>query len=226
MYLTSALLLTGLAAASPLQNRQAAAVTSTSSVVATPTPIACPSNSTTTVSISPEIIQQIMPTSNSCDPAQSLPEDCRTAEQAAPFISKSSEGLTPAEIAGTLALMGLESADLKFKHNVFPGRPGQGTAGMLMPNFVGEYATSVFGTEAVAEKGGDVAAILEMVVVDEHNFGSVRWFYESKCDAGVKEQLKKGTDEGFKAYMGCVGVDGGNADRLAYWERAKTAFKL
>jgi hypothetical protein len=78
-------------------------------------------------------IKTIMPTSDSCSGAQ-FPDECRTAEQAAPFISKACADLSPAECAGTIAIMGLESAELKFKHNVFPGRAGQGTANMMMAN--------------------------------------------------------------------------------------------
>lgn len=196
------ILLGGLATASPLQVRQQT------------------NNNNTLI----EAIKTIMPSSNSCAGAPGPPDDCRTAEQAAPFIAKSSAGLGPGELAGTLALIGLESGDLKFKHNVSPGRPGQGTAGMLMPNFVAEYAASIFGPEAVA--GLSPAAVLDLVTVDEHNFGSVRWYLDAKCDAGVKAALKTGSNAGFRAYMGCVGVDAGDGARLEYWNRAKVAFNL
>ncbi|KAK4458892.1 hypothetical protein QBC42DRAFT_299895 [Cladorrhinum samala] len=171
-----------------------------------------------------QALKTIMPTSDSCAGAPGPADDCRTAEQAAPFIANSSEGLGPGELAGTLALMGVESGDLKYKHNVFPGRPGQGTAGMLMPNFVAEYAASVLGAQAVA--GLSPAAVLDLVTVDEHNFGSVRWFLDAKCDDGVKAALRTGSDDGFRAYMGCVGVNADDPARLAYWNRAKAALGL
>jgi hypothetical protein len=76
-------------------------------------------------------IQAIMPTSKSCADAK-FPDECRTAEQAAPFISKACADLSTGECAATIALMGLESVEMKFKHNVSPGRPGQGTANMMM----------------------------------------------------------------------------------------------
>ncbi|KAK4161958.1 hypothetical protein QBC43DRAFT_322558 [Cladorrhinum sp. PSN259] len=225
----SVVLLSGLAAASPLKCRQALPSTTTvSAAPATPTPSTPATKGTAPASPATDeiakAVKAIMPSSNSCDGAQGPPGDCRTADQAAPFIAASSAGLSPGELAGTLALMGLESGDLKFKHNVSPGRPGQGTAGMLMPNFVAEYAASIFGQEAIA--GKEPAAILEMVTVDEHNFGSVRWFLEDKCDASVRAALKTGTDAGFTAYMGCVGVDANDGARLAYWNRAKAAFSL
>ncbi|KAK3984300.1 hypothetical protein QBC44DRAFT_18390 [Cladorrhinum sp. PSN332] len=224
----SVFLLSGLAAASPLQARQA--LTSTTTVTAGAAPTASTATTNATVATPPadstiaDAVKVIMPSSNSCDAAQGPPGDCRTADRAAPFIANSSAELSPGELAGTLALMGLESGDLKFKHNVFPGRPGQGTAGMLMPNFVAEYAASIFGQEGIA--GKSPAAILDLVTVDEHNFGSVRWFLETKCDASVRTQLETGTDAGFAAYMGCVGVDANDPARLAYWNRAKEAFNL
>jgi hypothetical protein len=77
-------------------------------------------------------IKAIMPTSDTCAGATE-PDDCRTAEQAAPFVSKAVAELSPGETAGVLALMGLESGSFKYKHNVFPGVPGQGTANMMSP---------------------------------------------------------------------------------------------
>jgi hypothetical protein len=73
------------------------------------------------------LIAAIMPTSNSCDGAQ-FPDDCRTADQAAPFLIDAMQKYSVysvGEIAGVLSLIGFESVDMKFKHNVSPGRPGQ-----------------------------------------------------------------------------------------------------
>ena len=209
-----------------------------------------------------EAILAIMPSSGTCEGAD-LPEDCRTAEQAAPFVEKAcaDAGLNPAETAAVLALMGLESVDFKFKHNVFPGRPGQGTASMMMPNvsvscppfppspslffslycfcllfppsdvekphthtqFIAEYATSLFGADKV--QGKSPAEVLEMVTPDEHNFGSAVWFLTTKC-ADARGSLKTGSDEGWLAYMQCVGVPGSDPARMEYWTRAKKAFNL
>jgi hypothetical protein len=168
-------------------------------------------------------IKTIMPTSDSCSGAQ-FPDECRTAEQAAPFISKACADLSPAECAGTIAIMGLESAELKFKHNVFPGRAGQGTANMMMANFISEYATEVVGADKVAGKTPD--EVLALVTPDEFNFGSAAWFLTKKCSADVRSSLKTGTDAGWADYNKCIGVDGTLPERIAYWNRAKEAFKL
>ncbi|KAK3337362.1 hypothetical protein B0T19DRAFT_70478 [Cercophora scortea] len=170
-----------------------------------------------------DLILAIMPTSGSCDGAQ-FPNECRTASQASPFLIKSLSNFTVGEIAAMLALIGLESADMKFKHNVSPGRPGQGTSNMMSPNFVNEYAISIFGSSAVAGKSPD--EVLALVTPDDYNFGSAPWFYQTKCGADVHSALKSGSDAGWAAYMGCIGVDPADAARLQYWNRAKTAFGL
>jgi len=118
----SALLLCGLATASPLAVRQAATATA-----------AAPGAGTTGTGSGVDMvaaIQAIMPSSGSC-PAGN--DECRTAKQAAPFLSKACADLSDGECAATLALIGLESAELKYKHNVNGGLPGQGTANMMSP---------------------------------------------------------------------------------------------
>ncbi|KAK3695234.1 hypothetical protein B0T22DRAFT_372541 [Podospora appendiculata] len=164
-----------------------------------------------------------MPTSGSCDGA-AFPTECRTASQASGYLIKSLANLTVGEIAAMLALIGLESDDMKFKHNVTPGTPGQGTSNMMSPSFVNEYAISIFGASAVAGKSPD--EVLALVTPDGYNFGSAPWFYQTKCSASVHDALKSGNDAGWAAYMGCIGVDPNDAHRLAYWSRAKTAFGL
>ncbi|KAK4188343.1 hypothetical protein QBC35DRAFT_382802 [Podospora australis] len=217
-YFLTPLFLSGLVAGSPLVLRQTGPGTPTTGNNSTGTP----STSTGGIDMA-AAIKAIMPSSNTCSGAQ-VPDDCRTADQAAPFIVKSYADFSPGELAGVLALMGLESVDFKFKHNVSPGRPGQGTANMMMPNFVSQYAASIFGEQAVAGQSPD--AILSMVTVDEHNFGSAGWFLKTFCEPGIQDSLKTGTDAGFQAYMGCVGVDGNDSTRLEYWNRAKAAFNL
>ena len=124
----SALLLGGLATASPLAIRQAGTATR-SGPCARSTPPAAGSGSESGVDAA--AILAIIPGSNSCAGAQ-FPDECRTAEQAAPFISKACAELSKAECAATIALMGYESG-IKVKHNLTPGVPGQGTANMMSP---------------------------------------------------------------------------------------------
>jgi hypothetical protein len=168
-------------------------------------------------------IQAIMPTSKSCAGAQ-FPDECRTAEQAAPFISKACADLSTGECAATIALMGLESVEMKFKHNVSPGRPGQGTANMMMAEFTLQYATDLFGADQVNGKSPD--EVLAMVTVDEHNFASAAWFLKTACTADVRTALETGTNDGWIAYNKCIGVDGSLQERMAYWTRAQEAFGL
>jgi hypothetical protein len=78
------------------------------------------------------VIEAIMPKSTSCEGAE-FPNECRTAEQAAPFVAKALIPFSNEEKAALLALMGFESVDFRYKHNVFPGVEGQGTANMMMP---------------------------------------------------------------------------------------------
>ncbi|PNY23453.1 Uncharacterized protein TCAP_06595 [Tolypocladium capitatum] len=176
-------------------------------------------------------IQQTAPGATSCP---SPPGDCRTAAQAAPFIIKSLEAYgvdCPKEMASVVALMAFESVDFRYKHNVSPGRPGQGTANMQMANYNLLYAK---GIPAVEGNVTDMASvdglpadrlnwILSLVKPDEYNFGSGPWFLTTQCGADVRRKLRDNVDEGFQAYMNCVGVTVTD-DRKAYFDRAKKAF--
>ncbi|KAK0618604.1 hypothetical protein B0T17DRAFT_619176 [Bombardia bombarda] len=166
-------------------------------------------------------IEAIMPTSNTCSGAQ-FPDECRTAAQAASYIITSLTGYSYGQIAAMLALMGYESADMKYKHNVFPGTPGQGTANMMMPNFVAGYAESI-KPGSTADK--TPAEILAMVTPDEHNFGSAAWYIKTTCP-GVMDGLTTGSNDSWNAYMECISVSGTDEGRLAYWNRAKSVFGL
>lgn len=74
-----------------------------------------------------DAIKHIMPDAKtSC----ALTDQCRTPEQAAPYLIKSLESRTTGEIAMVLALIGLESVDLKYKFNT--KNDTQGTANMMM----------------------------------------------------------------------------------------------
>ncbi|KAM3514709.1 hypothetical protein MY11210_001680 [Beauveria gryllotalpidicola] len=207
------------------------------------TPPASATNSTASAATSPTSaadtadaakIKIIAPGSKGCLP-EALP-DCRTAEEAAPFLfrSMSQYNLTSDnEIASVLALMAFESGDFRYKHNVFPGRPGQGTANMQMAPFNLLYAKSIDG---VKEKVADVKTvdglapekldeILSLVTPDEYNFGSGAWFLATQCPETVRDSLRKDIDSGFQAHMGCVGVDVTD-NRKEYLTRAKQAFGL
>ncbi|KAK2068730.1 hypothetical protein P8C59_003358 [Phyllachora maydis] len=170
-------------------------------------------------------IEAIMPTSTTCAPATA---ECRTAAQAAPFFAaafaRHGAG-APAQQAAVLAWVGLESAELKYKHNVVPGRAGQGTSAMLMPAWVAEYAGAV-GAGAVGADA-DPVAVLALVTPDEYNFGSGPWFLATQCAPAMAAlgEGGEGVDEAFAAFMACVGT-AMTDERRAYWERAKAVFGL
>lgn len=180
-----------------------------------------------------QIILQIAPGSASCTDTK----ECRTAEQAAPFLIDAmvKYGVTtPSEIAAVLALMAFESVDLKYKRNVSPGRPGQGTANMQMWNFNLEYAKSIPELQSKVAALGTVTEgdtdklnqLLDLVIDDQYNFGSAPWFLTTKCSSDVRTKLQSSAyDAGYAAYMACVGVQV-DESRTAYWTRAKQAFGL
>lgn len=136
-------------------------------------------------------------------------------------------------MAAIVALMAFESVDFKYKHNVSPGRPGQGTANMQMANYNLMYAKSI---DAIKDQVKDINSvdgqsdstlnhILSLVQPDEYNFASGPWFITTQCGKDVLDKLDANVDDGFAAYMACVGVTVTD-DRKAYFDRAKKAFGL
>ncbi|KAF4126249.1 hypothetical protein GMORB2_1495 [Geosmithia morbida] len=179
------------------------------------------------------IIQQIAPASASCAAGNT---ECRTAKQAAPYIFQSfaKYGLDSAnQKAAVISLMAYESDNFVYKTNQYPGRPGQGTANMQMASFNLMYAKSIKATSgAVAEVSSvdglsdtELDYIIGLVTVDKYNFGSGAWFLKTQCGNDVMSQLASDVDQGFQAYMSCVGVEA-SSDRLEYLDRAKTAFGI
>ncbi|PTB62313.1 hypothetical protein BBK36DRAFT_1144752 [Trichoderma citrinoviride] len=181
------------------------------------------------------IVQKIAPTATSC--ADTSPSsECRTAEQAAPFIAKSMSDYgiyTTPEMAAIVSLMALESGEFKYKHNISPGRAGQGTANMQMAQFNLAYAMSIpalkdkvsqFTTvDGLAD--ADLNSILALVQPDEYNFASGAWYYKTYCESTVQAAFNANPDDGFTKYMACVGAAVSD-DRLAYWNKAKEAFGI
>lgn len=183
-----------------------------------------------------KIIEEIAPKSKACPTEGDFIDECRSAEEAAPFIFESlyRYGLYHRnEQAAVISLMALESGEFQYKKNHFPepGRPGQGTANMQMAEFNLKYAKSI---PAVQDKVANVTStdgltdeelnrIRALVIVDEHNFGSAAWFLRTQCGEEVAEALRKDVDSGFKTYMECVGVEV-DESRQEYLDRAKSAF--
>lgn len=185
------------------------------------------------------LLLQIAPTSSTCA-SSPFPAECQTASQAAPHLitTMSRQGIyAPPELAAVLALIAYESGEFKYARNHYPGRLGQGTRNMQMGAFNLEYALSLpgIGEKALGITGGVTGGagvadgvldqVLELLLVDqEAAWGSAGWFYTTKC-ADVRGVVKSGSEAGWTAYMGCVGVEA-TAERTAYWVRAKEAFGL
>jgi len=172
----------------------------------------------------------IAPSSTSCAGA-SFPDECTISSTAVAdamingFAKYSVT--TAAEQAALLSWMAFESGDFKFNRNHFPppGRPGQGTRAMLMPNFVAEYAASIPELAAqVAAAAGDPAAVLALVQPDQYAFAAAAWYYATKCSADQKAQVASGGLLGWQNgfITGCVQT-ANSPGRQAYWTRARQA---
>lgn len=176
-----------------------------------------------------DIILKVAPSSSSCSDTAT----CRTAAQVAPLMNDAAArySLTKGQAAGVLALEAFESVEFKYKQNISPGRPGQGTANMQMYNFNLKYAQSIDDLKqkaaAFSASSSDAQKneLLALVTDDQYNFGSGPWFLTTQCGADVQAALSSGSDAGFQKYMQCVGVSA-DGDRLVKWQAAKTALGL
>jgi hypothetical protein len=186
-----------------------------------------------------EMLLVIAPASGSCSGA-SAANECATNIDAAPFLIKAmvDYGITsPPEIAAVLSLIAYEAGDFKYNINHYPapGRPGQGTRNMQMPNYNLMYARSIPAlasklsaiTTATSTSGlsdDQLNAIRALVLPDNYSWASAVWFLTSQC-ASTRPALQAGGQAGYAAYLSCVGT-GATADRLAYWTRANTALGI
>jgi hypothetical protein len=167
----------------------------------------------------------IAPETASCSGAP-FPDECADASTAAKALNASFAKYniaTPGEQAALIAYMLFESGNFKYSKNHFPGRPGQGTRMMAMPNFVGQYAAAVADptTMSTASTAG-VDAVLALVNSDdEKSFGAAAWFYSSQCDATVKAGVQAETVDGWHAFLTqCVGTTAA-PERDTPWVAAK-----
>jgi hypothetical protein len=169
----------------------------------------------------------IAPQAGSCDGAP-FPEECADATTAATALNKAFEVYnitSKGEQAAIIAYELFESGDFKYKTNHFPepGRSGQGTRIMAMPDYVKQYATAIVGADVVAEaeaKGGDegLKAVLALVNGDdEKSFGSGAWFVSTQCSKDVRAGLVAETKDGWHKFLAeCVNTKP-NAERDPAW---------
>ena len=162
-----------------------------------------------------------MPSSDSCSGAE-FPNECATAEHAAPFVA---QGWTTYNInsrgaqAATLALMAYESGEFKFNQAHFPFIFGKGTRNMQSPTFNVKYAAAVFGSSA----SSNPTTALNSVLPDQYTFASASWFLATQCPS-VLQQFASDPNGAWTKYLGpsCI-VTTDNSQRDAYWAKAKTA---
>ena len=166
----------------------------------------------------------VVPSASSCANA-SFPSECAAASEA---LNPILDGFTKYSIttapeqAALLSWMAFESGEFKFNQNHFPGRPGQGTRCMMMPNFVREYVASIpeLAPQAI---GKDDVAVLALVLPDEYSFASASWFYSAHCTEAVKQGVQTGSKSGWSDFLTeCVGTTV-DESREVYWTRAMQA---
>ncbi|KAJ7140497.1 hypothetical protein C8R43DRAFT_928463 [Mycena crocata] len=162
-----------------------------------------------------------------CSSATQFPSECRTAEQAAPFVNQAFRDfgiVTNGEKAALLSLMLFESGGFKFDINHSLNTPGQGTRNLMTFPFILEYAldTPSVAAQAQALAGGNAAAavppdtqnaIRQLVLSDPLSFASAMWFYTQSGDAktgctatpGMVDGLQLATIPGWEQYItNCV----------------------
>ncbi|KAI4183927.1 MAG: hypothetical protein L6R41_005105 [Letrouitia leprolyta] len=166
----------------------------------------------------------VVPKANTCTGAPSPPE-CKTAEEAAPFINKSFRiyGIaSPGEAAAVIGIMAFESGDFKYNVNHFPGTPGQGTRNMQYPQYNLKYAQSIPALkDKLAAAGTDPKAILSLLTANgEYDFGSAAWFLTTQCSETVRAGLKTGSLAGWQAYITQCIQTTTTPERQAYWQKA------
>jgi hypothetical protein len=170
-----------------------------------------------------------MPSSASCSGAP-YADECKTADQAAPFIAAAfskykitSKGAQ----AANLALMAIESGEFKYSKSHFPapGTPGKGTRNMQSPDFNSKYATALYGASKV-QAAGSPDAILALVNDDADSFASASWFLATNCPSVLK-QFETDVAGAWTAYIGsgCIGTTD-STQRENYWTAAKKAFGI
>lgn len=165
---------------------------------------------------------QIAPNSASCTSA-TYQDECHTATQALPQILASFQKYDithPAVQAALVATMAYESAEFAYNRNHFPapGRPGQGTKAMMMPQFTAEYAASL-GLPST----GDAQTVADGVEQIDYTFGAAAWYLTTKCDYSIREGMWGGSESAWETYVTqCLGTTV-DSQRKAYWEKAVAA---
>jgi hypothetical protein len=180
---------------------------------------------------------EIAPKSKSCDAAN--PKDqCRTAEQAAPFLIKAFQDYkiyNVHEIATILALLAVESGDFQYDKPIVPVA-GKGTRSMMSAEFNFQYAKSIPAlapkVDAITKDATTAAlsddkkdSIRALVLPEEYSWGSAMWYLTTKCTADQRAAIQAGGPSGLAAHIACLDTTT-SPDREAKFALANSAFGL
>ncbi|KAL9022145.1 MAG: hypothetical protein Q9185_000659 [Variospora sp. 1 TL-2023] len=172
----------------------------------------------------------MVPKASTCAGAPS-PAECKTADEAAPFINQSFRTYaitSPGEAAAIISIMAFESGDFKYNINHFPGTAGQGTRNMQYPEYNLKYAQSIPELkDKLAAAGTDPKAVLALLTANgAYDFGSAAWFLKTQCSDTIRGGLKSGSLAGWQAYITQCVQTTVTPDRQAGWEKVAKALGL
>jgi len=190
--------------------------------------VAAPTATISSSDVTPAQLVAIAPQSVSCANVTSFASECRTAQQAAPFLNAAFAQYQTESVgqkAALLSLIAFETGDFRFNINHFPGRAGQGTRNLMMFPFVWKYAldTPEVAPQAQALAPGFTASstvddlnnasnstkigVLNLVLDDKFSWASASWFLATQCNPSVSAALDTATEAGWESYITqCIGT--------------------
>ncbi|KAL4899693.1 hypothetical protein BDW74DRAFT_108407 [Aspergillus multicolor] len=186
--------------------------------------------SDSTVTITPEQILAIAPNSASCDGVVEWADECGTAAEAAPAISKAftKYGLTnKAEQAAVLGLIAMESGQFRYSRNHYgdPVIVGKGTRNMQSVDFNriygGSFPEIADNYEELKDQPGP---LLDLILEDPvRDYGSGAWFLTTQCNETVRAGLQNNGEEGWRVFITQCVVTDADSQRRDFWTKAVAA---
>jgi len=205
---------------------------------------AAPTATNSSAEVTAAQLVAIAPKSASCINVTSFADECRTADQASPFINAAFAQFHTQSLgqkAALLSLIAFETGEFRFNINHFPGRPGQGTRNQMMFPFVWKYALDVPEVASQAQSFAPTLsvsstvdelnnapnatkdAVLDLVLPDKFTWASASWFLTTQCNATIATALDSGTEAGWETYITKCIFTTVTAERKAYYTAALAA---
>lgn len=190
------------------------------------------------IEITPALLSKIYSTPATCPESNT---ECRTAEQVAPYIEASFKEYKVTNLglkAINLANLMFESGNFTHKTNKYPapGRPGQGTANMQMPDNNLKYCKSIPALadeeackidSVVGASKETLNAMLALLTVDKYNFASGAWYMTTQCPDMLATVVSKPLDDVFTAFLeSCIRAGTTDKTRYGYFDLVKAVFEL